>query len=167
MEGLLHAYCRPTALELAPFGTYFGSPKSLSQIWTRLTGMCSGMAGPTECSDSLSPNCVLWFIESDYARWLQDSVPRVCAKFGKLRPYFDKVSSQSSYESWGGENQESVKIIYLRYDMPRLGISFSSCSINHSKRSLQTSSMEKWGTHWDFQAALLIFPTNELFKYRL
>ncbi len=31
MEGLLHAYCRPTALELAPFGTYFGSsdPQSL------------------------------------------------------------------------------------------------------------------------------------------
>ena len=32
-EGLLHAYCRPTVLDLTPFGTYFGSPKSLRRIW--------------------------------------------------------------------------------------------------------------------------------------
>jgi hypothetical protein len=55
-------------------------------------------------------------IESDYAQWLQDSIPRLCAKFGELRPHFDKVSSQSSCECEGGVNQESEKMLYSRYD---------------------------------------------------
>ncbi len=35
--GLLQACCRPAALELAPFGTYFGTPPSLTVTSNRLT----------------------------------------------------------------------------------------------------------------------------------
>ncbi len=42
-------------LEIAPFGTYFGSSTSHVQISTRLTGTSTAMAGQVECSDSYYP----------------------------------------------------------------------------------------------------------------
>ena len=54
-EGVLHAFCKPRALKLASFGTYFGSPESQCQISSRLTGTCGEMARQTEYSDSQSP----------------------------------------------------------------------------------------------------------------
>ncbi len=35
--------------------------------------------------------------DSDYMHWLQDSIPRLCAKFGDLGPHFDKISSWSTW----------------------------------------------------------------------
>ena len=55
-EGVLHAFCKPTALELASFGTYFGSPESHFRISSKLTGTCGEMARQTEYSDSQSPS---------------------------------------------------------------------------------------------------------------
>ncbi len=44
--------CRPVAWELAPFGTYLGSPTSHCRISTKLTGTCA----VAKCSDSLYPS---------------------------------------------------------------------------------------------------------------
>ncbi len=56
----------------------------------------------------------------------------------ELRQHIDKLSSQSSYVTYrdASVNQESVKMLYSRYDWTKLVIIYSSCSINHSKRSL-------------------------------
>ena len=79
----------------------------------------------------------MWqFTETYYAHWFQDSMPHLCAKFGELKLFFDQESSKTTYESEGGVNQESVKMFYSRYDWKMLGISYSSWSINHYKRSL-------------------------------
>ena len=79
----------------------------------------------------------MWqFTETDYAHWFQDSMPRLCAKVGELKLFFEQESSKTTYESEGGVNQESVKMFYSRYDWKMLGISYSSCSINRYKRSL-------------------------------
>jgi hypothetical protein len=72
-EGLLQAVCRTPALELVPFGTYFGSPKSYCRISTRLTATCAAMAGRFPISINR-----LWFVE--YVRWLQDRLPCLCEK---------------------------------------------------------------------------------------
>ncbi len=70
-----------------------------------------------------------WFVASDYVLLLQDSTPRLWAKFGELGSHFDKISSQSSYESNEGVHLEPENILYFRHDWTRLGISYWFWSI--------------------------------------
>lgn len=58
---------------------------------------------------------MLRFGALDYVYWLQDSILRLCAKFGELGPNFDKISSQSSNESDDCVNSTSEKTLYSRY----------------------------------------------------
>ncbi len=55
-DSVQHAFCKPTALELASFGTYFRSQESLCLISSRLTGTCGEMARQTEYNDLQSPS---------------------------------------------------------------------------------------------------------------
>ena len=52
-------------------------------------------------------------VASDYARWFQDRVLRLFAKFRELSFHSDKISSQSSYAvSYADVNHESEKMLY-------------------------------------------------------
>ncbi len=77
-----------------------------------------------------------WVVASDFVRWLQDCIPPLCANFRDLGLHFDKISSRSSFESDGGVIQESEKMLYSVHDWNFLGLSYSSESINHYRRSL-------------------------------
>ncbi len=132
-EGLQKACRRHSALELAPGGTFFGSPTPHRRISTRLTGTCTGMSGRTECSDSQYPSTFM-ICCIGLCALASRQYPSSLWKFGELGPYFDKINSRSSYESDGGVYQESETMLYSRYNWTMLGIRYSSDSINYPKR---------------------------------
>ncbi len=124
------------SLKTSSFWHFFRSPKPHCRVATTLTGTCAGMAGRTECNNQQYPSTCHDLFHQTICAGFRAAIPRLCANFGELGPHFDKISSWSSYESDGGVNQESEKMLYSNYDWTGLGISQSSDSINHFKRSL-------------------------------
>lgn len=57
---------------------------------------------------SLGSGFGAWSAATYCVRWLQDTVPRLCAKFGALRRTFNEVSSRSSM-NWRMGNHVSEK----------------------------------------------------------